>query len=136
MSLIVPDSLEIITLQTLLNTALTLRLYGNDITPSASSSTALFNEIGGGGYASKPLTFANWGFTGGDPSIAVYNATQTWNFTGNINAPSSIYGYYVTRNSDNQLMWAERFPVGLVPFSPIAGSKIQVLPRFTAQSQF
>jgi hypothetical protein len=136
MGLVVPDVLEVEILTEKLTPALTLRLYGNNVTPSGSSSTASFIEIAGGGYASKPLTFANWIITAGDPSIALYNATQTWLFTGPINAPGSIYGYFVTRNSDGKLMWAERFASTIVPFAPIGGSKINVFPKFTAQSQF
>lgn len=136
MSLVVPDVLEVEILTEKLTPALTLKLYGNDVTPSGSSSAASFNEIAGGGYTNKPLTFANWTITAGTPSTGVYNATQIWIFTGPIDPPGSIYGYFVTRNSDGKLMWAERFPSGQVPFSPVAGSRINVLPRFTAQSQF
>jgi len=136
MPLIVPNVLEVEVLTTLLTPALTMKLYGNDATPSASSSAASFTEISGGGYASKPLTFANWTISAGDPSTGVYNASQLWTFTGPIGGTGNIYGYFVTRNSDGKLMWAERFPSAVVPFAPITGSKINVLPRFSAQSEF
>jgi hypothetical protein len=136
MSQVVPDALEVEVLTTLLTPALTLKLYSNNVTPTGLSSAASFTEVSGGGYTSLPLTFANWTITSGDPSSAVYNATQSWNFTGVTSAPGTIYGYYVIRNSDGKLMWAERFSSGLVPFTPIAGSIIRVLPKFTAQSEF
>jgi hypothetical protein len=136
MSLVVPDTIEVEVLTTLLTPALTLRLYSNNATPDHSSSAATFTEVSGGGYANKPLTFANWGIVAGDPSIATYNANQIYTFTGPTDAPGSIYGYYVTRNSDGHLMWAERFPVANVPFIPIAGSQILILPKFSAQSLF
>lgn len=136
MSLIVPDTLELEVLQDLLNTPLSMKLYGNDYTPVSGSTPGAFTEITGGGYAFKPLIFANWTITSGDPSEAVYNATQVWTFTGVIDPPGSIYGYYVTRDSDGALMWAERFPVANVPFVPVAGSLVRVLPVFTAQSLF
>ena len=136
MSLIVPDAVEVIVLNFLLTNALTIRLYGNDKTPAHGDSTAGYTEIAGGGYANKPLIFANWSVVAGQPSQAVYSDTQVWTFTGVINSPGSVYGYYVTRNSDSQLMWAERFPTALVPFNPIEGSIIRVLPRFSAQSLF
>src|SRR5215203_3433886 len=119
MGLVVPDVLEVEVLTDLLTSALTLKLYGNNVTPVGGSSAASFNEIAGGGYASLPLTFANWGIVAGTPSLATYNATQNFNFTGVINAPGTIYGYFVTRNSDGKLMFAERFPAANVPFSPI-----------------
>lgn len=133
--MIVPDVVEVEVLTTLLTSPLTLRLYGNNVTPAHGDTTALYTEIAGGGYASKPLLFANWVITSGDPSEGVY-PSQSWLFTGVINAPGSIYGYYVTRDSDNQLMWAERFPTGLVPFVPINGSTVAILPKFSAQSLF
>lgn len=133
---VISNVLEVEILTEKLTPALTLRLYGNNVTPSGASSAASFTEIAGGGYANKPLTFANWGIVAGDPSLATYNALQNFNFTGVINAPGTIYGYYVTRNSDGKLMWAERFPAANVPFAPIAGSKIAVLPKFSAQSLF
>lgn len=135
MPLIVPDAVEVITLNNLLTSPLTFRLYGNNVTPSGSSTTAAFNEIAGGGYAAVPLLFADWTITSG-VSEAVYNTLLTFTFTGPITAPGSVYGYYITRDSDNQLMWAQRFPPANVPFVPIAGSLIKVQPRITVASQF
>ena len=136
MSMVIPDVLEVEIITTLLTPALTLRLYSNNATPIGTSSAASFTEVAGGGYAALPLTFAHWGITSGNPSTAIYDTTQTFTFTGVTNAPGTIYGYYVTRNSDGKLMWAERFASGLVPFTPIAGSVIKILPRFTADSEF
>lgn len=130
-----PNVVEVEILTTLLTPAHTLRLYGNDYTPIDSSVSANFTEIAGGGYASKPITFANWTITAGAPSLAVY-AGQTWIFTGVINAPGTIYGYYITRDSDGKLLLANRFPAANVPFGPVNGSKIVVLPRVSAESQF
>jgi hypothetical protein len=136
MGLIVPDTLEVEILTDKLNTPLTLRIFGNNYVPIGTIILANLTEIAGGGYVAKALTFANWVITSGDPSYALYNAQQTWTFTGPINAPFTIFGYYVTRNSDGKLMWVERFPVGLVPFTPINGSIIKVIPKFVAQSEF
>lgn len=136
MSVIIPDSLEIIVLNNILTLPLTLKLYGNNKTPAHGDSSSSYTEISGGGYTSKPLILANWTITAGEPSIAVYNASQTWTFTGVINSPGTIFGYYITRNSDSQLILAERFPAANVPFAPVNGSKIVVLPRVTAQSEF
>lgn len=136
MSLIVPNAQEVEVLTARLTNPLTMRLYGNDVTPNGSTTVAAFTEITGGGYATKPLILANWGITAGDPSVAIYNAIQTWTFTGVIDPPGTIYGYYVTRDSDGLLMWSERFPAANVPFSPVNGSLVRVLPKYTAQSAF
>ncbi len=134
MSLVIPDAFEVETLQWILNRNLTIRLYSNNYTPVGGSAAANFTEVIGGGYANLPLTFAHWGFTAGDPSIALYDASQVWTFTGPTNAPGTIYGVYITRDSDGHLMWAERFAAGFLPFSPIAGSIIRYLPRYTGQT--
>lgn len=136
MPLKVPNTQEVEVLTNRLTPALTMRLYGNDKTPADGDTAAAYTEISGGGYAALPLTFGNWNIVGGNPSTATYNATQVWTFTGVIDPPGTIYGYYVTRNSDGALMWAERFPAANVPFGPVNGSVVRVLPRYTAQSQF
>lgn len=135
MGLIVPDSVEVITLNNLLTSPLTMRLYGNNVTPTGASSFASFNEIAGGGYASVPLPIASWTIVSG-VSQATYNDLITWTFTGPITAPGSIYGYYITRDSDSQLMWAQRFPSANIPFVPIDGSLIKIQPRIAVTSQF
>lgn len=133
MSLIIPDAREVEVLTQFLTPALTLKLYGNNYTPVAASIAANFTEIAGGGYASKSLLFANWTITGGTPSIALY-AFQEWTFTGVLTAPATIYGYFVVETVSGLLKWADRFPAANVPFSPIAGSIIRVIPRVTAES--
>lgn len=134
MSQVIPNQLEVEVITTLLTPALTIKLYSNNVTPSGSSVAADFTSVAGGGYTSFPLTFANWTISSGDPSTALYNTSIEWTFTGATNAPSTIYGYFVTRDSDGHLMWAERFPTA--PFTPIAGSLIRVIPEFSAESQF
>jgi len=134
MTMIVPNILEVEALTTILTPSLLLRLYSNDKTPAAGDTSSAYNEVTGGGYGSKTLSFANWNITSGDPSVATYNSVQTWTFTGPTDSPATIYGYYVVRVNDGHLMWAERFPTANVPFSTIAGSVIKVLPKFTAQS--
>lgn len=136
MPLVIPNVQEVEVLTNRLNTPLTLRLYGNNVTPTGTTTAGAFTEISGGGYAAIPLVFANWNIVSGDPSIASYNAAQVWTFSAIIDPPGTIYGYYITRNSDGLLMLSERFPAGIIPFSPIAGSLVRVLPRYSAQSQF
>lgn len=134
MSLIVTNVQEVAILTNFVTPALTLRLYGNDRTPAGTDVAADYTEITGGGYVAKALALANWQFTAGGPTVALYDTVQQWVFSGAIGAPSTIYGYFITRNSDGLLLWAERFPAGSVPFTPIAGSVIRVTPRITAES--
>ncbi len=134
MTLIVPNARELVILTDFLTPDLTLKLYSNDRTPAGGDVAADYTEISGGGYTNKPLTFANWGITAGAPTVGLYNAVQEWIFTGATDAPGTIYGYYITRDSDGVLMWAERFPSGSVPFTPVNGSIIRVLPRIEVES--
>jgi hypothetical protein len=135
MSLVVPNARELTILTDFLTPALTLRLYSNNRTPAGGDVAADYTEVTGGGYASKSLTFANWTLTAGTPTVGVYNAIQEWNFTGATGAPSTIYGYYVIETVSGLLKFAERFPSGSVPFTPVNGSIIRVLPRFEVESQ-
>lgn len=135
MSLVVPNAAEIRALEYVLTPPLTLRIFGNNATPSPTSVAADFTEIAGGGYTNRPLLFAGWGFTSGNPSIALA-VKESWIFTGAINAPGTIYGYFVTRDSDGLLMWAELFPALAIPFSPVVGSVVEVTPRFTGSSVY
>jgi hypothetical protein len=135
MPLKVPNALEVEVLTDLLTPALTMRLYSNDKTPADGDVAANYTEVTGGNYTSRPLLFASWTITAGSPSIAA-RAMEQWLFNGPVGGPNTIYGYYVTRDSDGKLMWAERFPSANVPFAPVNGSKVVILPRFSAESLF
>jgi len=133
---VINDAQELEVINSRLNNNLTIRLYSNNVTPGPGDSAATYTEVSGGGYSSFPLTFANWTITAGSPTSGSYNTTQQWTFTGSTGAPGNIYGYYVTRDSDGKLMWADRFPAANVPFVPQAGSIIRVIPKYTVSSQF
>lgn len=126
MSLTVPNAAETLVLQKLLNQVLTLRLFSNNKTPGETDTVGSYTEVAGGGYAGKALAYASWTVSEG---VAAYPA-QTFTFTGATTAPGTIYGYYVT-DASGDLLWAERFDASVVPFIPIAGSKIRITPRIT-----
>lgn len=126
--LVLPTQGEVAMLTAFFAQAMTVRLYSNDYTPVQGTTEAQVTEVVGGGYAAKVVAGGSWTITPGDPSQAV-NAEQIWTFTGA--APSS-YGYYVTRNSDNKLMFAERFPDGPYPIAN-NGDQTKVTPTFTQQ---
>lgn len=128
MSLVVPTVGLNSDLNKLLNQVLTLKLYSNNITPAAGDTAATYTVVTGGGYLNKSLTFANWVVAAG---VATYNAAQDFTFTGATGAPGTVYGYYVVDGS-NVLLWAERFPSGVLPFTPANGSLIRITPRLTA----
>lgn len=132
MSLVLPNVRTGAILEQILSGTLTLRLYSNDVSPAAGSSTATFTEVAGGGYADIDLDPGDWTVTVADPSTAE-QPQQTFTFTGTTNSPGTIYGYFVV-NADDELMWAERFDPSVLPFSPINGSTVKITPRITGAS--
>ena len=135
MALVVPDAAEARILESFLAGPLTLRLFGNNYVPIATSLAANFTEIVGNIYTSQPLLLASWVITLNNPSLAVH-PMLSWVFTGIINAPGTIYGYFVTRDSDGFLMWAERFDAAYAPIVPINNSIIQLVPQFSSSSVY
>ncbi len=135
MGFIVTDALEVEVLNTLLNTPLSLRLFSNNFTPIGTMAIGSFTEVVGGGYAAKPILFAGWTIVSG-VSRATFSPLQQWTFTGPPSGPGTVYGYYLTRDSDSRVYLAERFSPALVPFNPVNGSNIRVALAFDATSQF
>lgn len=131
MTLYVPEASKVTMLTSILTDDLVLRLYSNNYTPVAASIAADFTEVAGAGYADLPLVLASWVITPGSPAVAEYDTPQDFSFTGATDTPGVIYGYYITRDSDGLLIYAERFPADDVPFVPINGSLIRITPRIT-----
>lgn len=106
--------------------AMTLHLYTNNYIPIETTTEAAVTEAAGNGYAVKPLTGGAWTQTGNSPTQAAY-AEQIFTFTG---ALGNVYGYYITRDSDGKMMFAEKFTDGPYPIAN-NGDQIKVTPRFT-----
>ena len=128
MTLIVPNAELVRIITALVNQTLHLKLYSNNITPSATSAAVDFTEVVGGGYSEAVLSFSSWSFD--SIGTATYVA-EDFHFTGATNAPGTIYGYYIVDGSGN-LTWAERFPDAVVPFTPTSGSFIRITPQIVA----
>jgi hypothetical protein len=135
MSLLVPDVGEVNFLEQILNRTLKLKLFGNNHTPGATDTVSSLTEVTGGGYAAIDLTFANWTITEGPPAVAIYNAFQDFNFTGAVDAPGTVYGYFITDSTGLVLLWEERFPAESVPFVPVADSLLRIKPRITLKTE-
>lgn len=108
--------------------ALTLRLYVNDYTPTATSAWANFTEASFGGYAVKTLTRASWvaPTTNVAGAGSISYAAQQWSATG----AATVYGYYVC-TAGNVVVWAQRFSVPRVLTS---GAVLTLTPSFTLAS--
>ena len=135
MALVVPNASEVIMLNYILNIDapenISIRLYANNVIPDENSTVATFTEVANGlGYTTggQSLTPGSWSVISGNPSQAEHTEV-TWTFTG---AAGNIYGYYVTRDTGGELLWAERFTNG--PFNITTnGDEIKITPRLTLE---
>ena len=130
MALVVVNNGESIALQLLTNKLATpenliLRLFTSNTTPAETDTAATYTEATGNGYAAITLTGASWTVSG---TTQIAYAEQTFTFTG---ALGNVYGYYMTRATGADLIYAERFTGA--PFN-IAnnGDQIKVTPVITA----
>lgn len=106
-------------------TALTLRLFSNNIVPSNTDTEASYTEVTGGGYAAIALTAASWvTATVASPSVTTY-AIQTFTFTGATSAPGTIYGYYIT-NVAGKLLYSQLLAAVFTP--AVNGDNVTVTP--------
>lgn len=133
MTLLVPNVGENIALSYLVGKTTTVRdliyrLFATNVTPAETDTAGSYTEAAGGGYASKTLTGASWTITNGAPTSADY-AQQTWTFTGVLTTNGTVFGYYVTRVTDADLVLAEAF----TSFTPTNnGDQILLTPKITA----
>lgn len=132
MTLVVPNSAEQIMIQYILNIdapqGLVIHLFANNIVPTEIDVVANYNEVSGGGYSSIGLIAGSWVTIPGTPTSAEHTEVI---FIFNA-AVGNVYGYYVTRDTGFELMWAERFSNG--PFNiQTSGDEIRVTPRLTLE---
>jgi hypothetical protein len=135
MALVVPNASEVIMLNYILNKDapenISMLLYVNNVIPDENSTVATFTEMTNGlGYTTGgiSLTPGSWSVISGNPSQAEHTEV-TWTFTG---AAGNVYGYYVTRDTGGELLWAERFTNG--PFNITTnGDEIKITPRLTLE---
>lgn len=141
MPLVVPDSGELILLNTLLKLALStqevqvLHLYNNNTTPTQSSSFGQFRAATFATYAPRTLTRSLW-----NTAVSVSNKAessygtipQSWTCgsSGDV-----VYGYYVSNGNPtvtSGLLWAELFTT---PRTLATGDILNITPKFTLFSE-
>lgn len=126
MTLVVPNTADILMLQYILNRTTTLHLFVNNLTPGKSTTLGNITESTDSGYASISLPSGGWSFaTTLGVSAATY-AQQTFTITNG----TSIYGYYIT--DTDGLLWVERFPEApyVLPSGSPGGGEILIDPIF------
>ncbi len=133
MALVVPSASEDRLLGWLVNSAnssnLTLKLYKNDVTPDASSTSSTFTVADYSGYSSATLTRGSFTIAqSGGKSVATYTDV-TFGPAGS--GSQTIYGYSVHDNSGN-LLWAERLASSV---SITTSTTLTITPNFTLASE-
>lgn len=116
MALIVPDEGEPLLLDQLLiveadpGPVWHLHLYQNDYSPNKTSTLADFTEADFSTYAIVELLRSDWQASAefGGAAYSFYGVTFIEWFAGS--GSQVIYGYYVTDEADEFVLWCERFP--------------------------
>jgi len=104
-----------------------LKLYSNDVDPTATTTINEFQEVSGGGYAEISLSSGSWNISQG---VATLKNSQTWEFNtdpGDAGMAITVYGYYLVGTGSLQqlVIAAEKFDNG--PYSiTVDGDKITV----------
>ena len=102
--------------------ALTLKLYKNDVTPSAASVAGDFTEADFGGYTAKTLAANSWNAATVSSGVATATYAQQ-TFTANATG-AAVYGWFVV-NSAGALIAAGRFGSAI---TIVSGTQIQATP--------
>jgi hypothetical protein len=91
---------------------LVLKLFQNNVTPSATDTASTYTEATFTGYSAVTLTSSQAGGTWSVPTTdANGNTTSTYGTVATWTAGSAqtIYGYYVIGATSGLLYWAEAF---------------------------
>jgi hypothetical protein len=123
--LVVPNGGVAAMLELVVKSGLTVSLFSNDHTPSASDTLGSYQEPSGGGYSPRKLPGKTWTVQNG----VARAPEQVFTFSGPT-SPDVIYGYVVKLG--NIVMWAERLPE---PF-PVAikGDTLIITPMLALKS--
>ena len=134
MSLIVPNSAEVLMLQYILGQAtsgdLIMHLYTDTgSSPSESDTLATYsvNEVTDASYVSQTLSSVDWSIA---TVSGVSSATQP-QVSFDFAASETVYGYYVTDSGNTNLLWVSEFTTP-IPI-PSGGGQIRITPVFEAE---
>jgi hypothetical protein len=104
-----------------------MHLYTNNYTPTETDTLANYTESVASNYTGVRLVGTAWTVASG----ASAGATATYaQHSFNFSAADTIYGYFVTSQQKQVLLWSERFTGG--PFQlPSSGGTIAVTPKIS-----
>lgn len=125
MSIVVPNIAKSYILNTLLATTFKLRLCSNNVIPDENTTLASFTEVVGGGYEEIDLLAADLTVV---DDLASW-PQQTFTFTDVPTGPSTVYCAYIVDPNNTDFIWAERLPDAVLPFNPVHGTTIKIIPH-------
>lgn len=102
-----------------------VRLFQNDITPTAATTLADLVEATFGGYAEITLSSTGWSapVVVGDVAQTDHTPAPQWTATG-VSA-QFVYGWYIYDSSQGELIFIERFSA---PRNMVAGAQLTLDP--------
>jgi len=103
------------------------RLFKNDYSPVEGAVTADFTEVTDSGYVAKVPVFAA-GVLNASNEGELLAPILTWVFI-HAGGDFAIYGYYVTDDADDEVIFAERAPASIL--ISVAGQTYSVTPKYT-----
>lgn len=102
--------------------SLKLRLFVNNHTPTYADLESDYTQCSAAGYGPQALTGSNW--TGGVSAGLADYTYPTVTFTFTAGGGQTVYGHYVTDETDNTVAWAELWDT---PFAiPSGGGSVSV----------
>lgn len=109
-----------------------LRLFTNNYVPTVLSTLVNFDECTAAGYGAITFVSTNWsGATVG--GVCTYNyPQQTFIFGTYTGAPVTVFGYFVTFDVPNIVVFAEASAVSFT--IPFAGGQILITPQWIDQN--
>lgn len=131
MNIIFPDPALVWMLRRVVGVGLLYHLFRNNHTPALSDTIADYQEASWSGYAPILIPAANWILGNVDGHVGVLQAGAV-NFPNTSPAPMSVYGYYVTDDTDTDFVCAARFDI--VPFVIVTGDFCPVTPLLGSYS--
>lgn len=87
----------------------TLHLFKNDYTPDDDSVLVDFTESTFTGYATVPILRAEMGAPAIDTNVAYTTRDTAPEFTCSGGSPENAYGWYLTSDDDDTVIFAQRF---------------------------
>ena len=103
-----------------------IKLFANNIVPTRSMNVGNFTEPASGGYASQPLSGANWSVYSADTPIYITYPEITFTFTSGLSPNPTVYGFFITNTDGSKALFAKLLDSAFTPTIP--GDNLSITP--------